>query len=114
MALSEKDKQLLADEKFDPRKVILACPLHSYFGPETGKSAGIALVRKTGKMDAACKTCWMVYYTCALSMVPPSERAQRLEEMTEVVRDCNQAVEQGKWDYEPLARPEVHIEKGNN
>lgn len=110
MALSDKDKALLADEHFDPRKVILGCPIHKYYGPTVAKHVPGVMKKNPTLMSLSCKTCWMVYYTVALSMIPPTDRAQRLEEMTEIVSDMNQAYEKGKWDFTPLAHPEVAFE----
>lgn len=100
--LTDKDKELLRDEHFDPRKIMVGCGQHHYYGPSKIKDVHPA----TG-----CKQCWMVYFLHDLASVPPSEREQRFEEIVEVVKNLNQLVEGGKWDFKPFKHPEIHIEK---
>jgi len=100
--LTDKDKDLLKDEHFDPRKMMVGCAQHSYYGPSK--------IIETHPAKN-CKQCWMVYFLHDLANVPPSERAQRFEEIEEVVRNLNQMVETGKWDFKPFKHPEISIEK---
>jgi hypothetical protein len=100
--LTDKDKDLLKDEHFDPRKILVGCSQHFYYGPSKIKEVHPA---------QGCKQCWMTYFLHDLSNVPPSERAQRFDEIEEVVRNLNQMVETGKWDFKPFKRPEIEIEK---
>jgi hypothetical protein len=100
--LTDKDKALLTNEMFDPRGMMVCCATHQYYGPTK-------LVKS--HPATGCKQCWMVYFLHDLASVPPSERAQRFDEIEEVVRNLNQMVESGKWDYKPFARPDIKIEK---
>jgi hypothetical protein len=110
MPLSEKDKALLQDEHFDPRRVMVGCEAHQYYGPISNK-IGVGAVKNLGEKHLSCTQCWMTYWVHDLASVPPSQRAERMEEAMEVVRNLNQMVEQGKWDYRALKRPEIIIEK---
>lgn len=100
--ISDRDKELLSDEQFDPRKLMLCCHQHFYFGPSPNTKVSPV---------HGCKECWMVYFLHDLCTVPPSQRAQRMEEMVEVVRNLNQMYESGQWDFKPYAAPKVEIEK---
>ncbi len=96
--LTAEDKKLIEDERFDPNRIILGCEAHKYFGPSEVTKAFPA---------EGCKRCWMVFIIHDLASVAPSERAQRFSEFEEVVRNLNQAVEHGKWDFVAFRHPEI-------
>lgn len=66
----------------DKKKVYLLCEHHGYGG-------GLPPLHST------CKACWQVYYSIALSRVPPSKKDQRLEEWSQMVHHLAEMAERG-------------------
>lgn len=61
-----------------------------YFGPsKNGTEAKPAL---------GCPKCWFVLYFHDIATTPPEKRAQRLDELTEVIHHTVECVKQGKFD----------------
>lgn len=104
MPLTEQQKQEFLKEALDTRKVILHCGTHQYYGPDkNGKH-----IKKPAKN---CKDCWMVFYFYDLANSPPDQRERRLEELTEVLRNVVQSVEQGTWDFKPFEKAKIEVTK---
>lgn len=97
---SVAEKEAWAGEVFDDKKVLLHCGLHSYVGSDTPPK------------PRGCKECWQAYWWFKIARTPPHLRAQRIEEAIKMVRDANQAIEQGTWDFHVDERyPHATIEK---
>jgi hypothetical protein len=77
------------------------CPKHMYFGPSK--------VADT-KPKQGCSECWLVYFLHDIASVPPSQREQRLEELTEVIHKLNEHVEKGTWDFTPNRHAQIEFE----
>jgi len=92
---------------------MVGCEAHQYYGPIKNDTA-VGFRNNLGEKHLGCTQCWMTYWVHDIASVPPSQRAQRMEEALEVVRNLNQMVEQGKWDYQGFKRPEISIEKDTN
>jgi hypothetical protein len=54
-----------------------------------------------------CPECWRCYNYSDYAITPPSMRAQRLEEYSEVIHKMVEAEDKGKWDFYPEERPEI-------
>jgi hypothetical protein len=102
MSFTEKDKAQLKDEKRDPRRILAGCTLHGYYGPS------IVAITKPAH---GCKECWMVWWLHELLKYPASERDEAMEMAFESITKCNEAVENGTWNFTPFDRPEITIEK---
>jgi hypothetical protein len=76
-----------AGEVLNPQKVLLHCGVHSYVGSDTPPP------------PRGCKNCWEAYWWYKIASTPPHLRQERLEQAMKMVRDANQAVEAGKFDF---------------
>lgn len=95
---SESEVTALLAEVMDKEKVLLHCEPHRYLGSSTPPTS------------RGCKYCWEAYYWYMLASTPPHLREERLELLERGVAHAVELVEQGKFDFEPLARPEIHTE----
>lgn len=89
-------------EIMDPNKVTVYCGLHSYFGPSKN---GV----ETKPMQG-CSRCWTVLYFYDIVNTAPERRAERLEELTEVLHKVTEMADKGTWDFEPYRHSKVEIE----
>lgn len=101
MALSDQDKVDTLKELFDPSKVNLKCGQHLYFGPVKDKPEVTPML--------GCVDCWKVWYIHEIATTPPSERAQKLEELESVLHDMTQMIERGEWDFVPFDHAQIEI-----
>lgn len=76
-----------ASEVLDTKKVLLHCGIHSYVGSDTPPQ------------PLGCKNCWEAYWWFKIASTPPHLRMERLEKAMKMVRDANQAVEAGNFDF---------------
>lgn len=102
MALT-KEQQDYLNEVVDPQKVALYCGTHMYFGPSKAGTVG-------EKPHMGCPKCCFVMYFHDLATTPPDKRAQRLDELDEVLHKVVEEVEAGRWDFQALRHAEVKVE----
>jgi len=95
---TQLEKEVLLDEVTDRNKVLLICETHQYIadGPP---------------VVADCKDCWMAYYTKLYAQTPPNKREESLDLWEEALRNACQLEDEGKFDFKPLDRPIIKIEK---
>lgn len=114
MSLSEKDRAQLADERLDPRRLNLCCPLHNYYGPigrnDQFQGSRIVPARLREHPALGCASCIKVFYIFDVLSVPPSERAQRFEELEEVMTKMVEQAEMGKFDFTAYRHPVIEYE----
>jgi len=79
-------------------KVVLRCSKHPKFDG-------------SGQPTQGCKDCWLLWFVLVLRKVPPERRAEKIEELLMVVRHMIEEVKAGRFDYQPLPHPVIHIEK---
>lgn len=112
--LSDKDKAQLADERLDPRRLNLVCPIHNYYGPigrnDQFQGARIVPVRFREHPALGCAACIKIFYIFDVLSVPPSERAQRFEELEEVMTKMVEHAEKGKFDFRANRHPIIEFE----
>jgi len=103
LPLSEKDKAQLEDEKLDARRLNLCCALHNYFGPwyrdDSFRGAHIVPAVYREHPMIGCAACLKVYYVYDILSVPPSERAQRMEELEEVIAKMVEYADKGQFNF---------------
>lgn len=103
MPLSEKDRTQLEDEHLDPRRLNLACEIHGYYGPyrrDSNFRGALIVPPKLRKHPAlGCSACMKVFYVFDILSVPPSERAQRLEELEEVIAKMVEFADRGQFNF---------------
>jgi hypothetical protein len=88
-------RQLYADI-MDTNKVQLVCGKHNYLASEKPPTS------------VGCKNCWEAWWWHKIATTPAHLRAERIEQATAMLRHANEAYERGEFDFEPLARPEIH------
>jgi hypothetical protein len=89
-----------AGEVLNPQKVLLHCGVHNYIASDTPPP------------PRGCKNCWEAYWWFKIASTPPHLRQERLEQAFKMVRDANQAIETGTWDFQVAeGYPEAKIEK---
>lgn len=101
MPLTEQERGDFLSEALDSKKVQIYCKLHNYFGPS--KTAEV-------KPNKGCAQCWMVFYFYDIATAPPHTRAQRLDELTEVVHKAVELAQSGKWDINIDPHANIKIE----
>lgn len=101
MPLTEKQTNDYLAEALDSQKVNLYCKQHAYFGPSKTHEA---------KPHRGCQQCWMVFYVHDIASAPPHQRAQKLEELEEVLHKVVELVDAGKWDV--TINPHATVEFG--
>jgi len=102
MAYSDAEKEQILRDIGDPKRVLVFCQKHMYFGePETAPAAG-------------CKGCWLVYYTILIGRTPPHLRAQRIEELRSLISHMNEEVEKGNFDIDLFNQPVVTVDRNAN
>lgn len=115
MALSEKDRAQLLDERLDPRRLNLSCPLHNYYGPigrnDQFQGARIVPIRMREHPAIGCADCIRIYYIFDVLSVPPSERAQRFEELEEVMLKMLEKADKGDFDFVAFRHPIVSYDE---
>lgn len=103
MPLTDKDRIQLADEKLDPRRLNLNCPIHNYWGPigrnDQFQGARIVPIRMREHPALGCANCIKIYYIFDILSVPPSQRAERFEELEEVMLKMLEQAEKGNFDF---------------
>ncbi|CAN5950548.1 unnamed protein product [Sphagnum jensenii] len=57
-----------------------------------------------------CPKCWFVLYFHDIATAPPETRAQRLDELEEVVNKSCELAARGNWDYEPYRHSKIDLE----
>lgn len=111
MPLSEKDRTQLADEKLDPRRLNLQCVIHNYFGPigrnDQFQGARIVPAHMREHPVLGCAQCVKVFYIMDILSVPPSQRAQRFEELEEVVTKMVEYADKGQFDFNAYRHPVI-------
>ena len=100
--MNEKDRLQLEAETRDPKRIYAGCGLHGYYGPSH-------LVDT--KPATGCADCWKAWWLAHILKFPASERAAALDQAFEAIAKCNEAVENGTWDFTPFEKPEIHIDK---
>lgn len=85
-------------EETQSKSVILRCGRHEYFGDGPIK-------------EPSCKDCCMVYLFKMLADLPPSVRAERLDQLEATLNHMAEDINRGTWDYKPFAHPKITIEK---
>jgi hypothetical protein len=118
LPLTEADKAQLADEKFDPKRAYPCCPLHNYYGP-VGKNdqfqgARIVPIHVREHPYMGCKYCIKVFYICDIASVPPSQRAERFEELEEVLTKLYEKAERGQFDFRVNRHAELKWDDDEN
>lgn len=112
--LNEKDRAQLKNEKLDPNHLNLVCPIHSYYGPigrnDQFQGARIVPVRVREHPALGCANCIKIFYIFDILSVPPSERAQRFEELEEVMMKMIEHAEKGKFDFRANRHPIIEFE----
>jgi hypothetical protein len=103
--MSEKDKRQLMEETRDPRTILVCCGLHRYYGP--------SMIVDTRPVPG-CKQCWMVWWLHEILKFPPSQRAEAIDQAFEAVAKCNEAVENGTWNFSPHLHPKITYEDDGN
>ena len=98
MALTDQQKKEMLSEIFDSQKVQVKCGKHLYFAGS-----------KDAKPALGCSDCWRVYFINELATTPPNERAQKLDELDEVIRKMVQMVEAGQWDLNLYKHPKIEF-----
>lgn len=101
MALTEQQKNQYLAEIFDEKRVNLWCSKHNYLGPVKG--------RPEVKPASRCADCWKIWFIHELATTPADQRAKKLDEIEEVLRDMVQMVEAGTWDFEPYEHAKIEI-----
>lgn len=101
MPLSEQEKNQYLSEAMDSQKVQLYCKEHMYFGPSREQS-----IRPT----KGCTQCWMVFYFKDIASAPPHMRAQRLDELEEVLHKAVELAQSGRWDININPHADIKIE----
>ena len=84
---SVPEREAWAAEVLDTKKVLLHCGVHKYVASDTPPP------------PVGCKNCWEAYWWYKIASTPPHLRLKRLEEAMKMVRDANQAIEEGNWDF---------------
>lgn len=79
------------------------CGDHAYFGPN---SMG------RGAPTAGCKKCWLTWFLRSLATTPVEQIPEKVEHLKETIHKMIELQSLGRWDFEPYAHPEVHIEAG--
>lgn len=87
------------EELMDPNKVTLYCGIHNYFGPSKG---GVQV-----KPALGCPRCCMVMYFYDIVNTAPERRAERLDELTEVLHKVAELSAKGKWDFTPYEHAQI-------
>jgi hypothetical protein len=111
LPLSEKDRAQLEDEKFDPVRAYPCCPLHGYYGPYRkndqfrGAMVVPAVIREHPVLG--CANCIKVYWLCDIASVPPSQRAERFEELEEVMHKMLEQAEKGLFDFTAFRHAQI-------
>lgn len=100
MSFTEQEQQDIIREAMSER-VNLMCGKHFYAGPSKNNPEI--------KPHPGCSQCWQVYFIKDIASVPPSMRAQRLDELEEVLHHMNEMVEKGTWDFEPYEHAKIEI-----
>lgn len=115
MPLSEKDHTQLLDERLDPHRLNLNCPLHNYWGPigrhDQFQGARIVPVHMREHPALGCASCIKIFYIFDVLSVPPSERAQRFEELEEVMMKMIEHAEKGKFDFTAYRHPVIKYDE---
>jgi len=99
VAISERDKQQFLAEHSGPPEYYIYCGTHGYFGA----------IDKPPISD--CSKCWQVYFIQRYLEVPPSERKEFLEKLTDVVRYSAESVKRGDFDVRLFKHPKVEIQR---
>lgn len=97
------DREKLLEEVLDPNKVSIYCGTHNYFGPTKPGQPEV-------KPGQNCPKCWTVLYLHDIATTPPAQRAQRLDELEEVIHKATELAARGMWDYEPLRHSKIEME----
>lgn len=111
MPLTDKDREQLSDEKLDPRRLNLQCPLHNYLGPigrnDQFQGARIIPVHVREHPAIGCAQCIKIWFIFDILSVPPSERAQRFEELEEVMTKMVEQADKGNFDFVAFRHPRI-------
>lgn len=87
LGMSDAQMEKYCAEVMDPQKVQLHCGVHSYVGSDIPPK------------PRGCKNCWEAYWWFKIASTPPHLRQQRIDEAYKMIRDANQAVENGDFDF---------------
>jgi hypothetical protein len=101
MALTSKQKEDVLREIFSSEKIQLRCGKHRYFGPIKGHPEVTPFM--------GCPDCWKVFFVSELASTPPDERAQKLDEIEEVLHKMVEMIEAGTWDLELYPHAQVEF-----
>lgn len=99
----DQAREMLA-EIFDDQKVNRVnffCAKHGYKGPVKD--------RPEITPGLSCAECWKIFYLVEIVKTPPDERAQKLEELEEIMQEMNKLIETGKFDLIVNPHAEVSI-----
>lgn len=114
MPLSIKDREQLADERLDPSRLNLNCPIHNYYGPigrkDQFQGARIVPAHMREHPAIGCANCIKIFYIFDILSVPPSDRAQRFEELEEVMMKMIEQSEKGNFDFVAFRHPKIKYE----
>lgn len=79
--------------------VILTCPKHAYVAARKCSSGAVVAIPPDSH---GCADCWRVYYISDYILTPENTRAQRLDELEEVIQHAAEFEREGKFgkDFE--------------
>lgn len=89
----------LLSEVMDKEKLTLFCGKHTYIASSIPPTA------------QGCKSCWECYYWYMIASTPPHLRAERLNQIEEMVAHAVEVVEKHEFDVKLYDRPVIHTEK---
>lgn len=99
-AWTEKQREQMIAEAFDPNKVTLICKRHMYAGQ--------------GMPTADCKDCSQVWWMNWAAKLPAHKRSEIIEEVHRLVKMAIELEQKGKFDVDLFRHPEVEIEPGED
>lgn len=112
--MDNKAKRELIDAALDPRKIILYCNNHQYFGPVKLARAfhahpETAIIRDNPM--PGCIKCWQVYFMHEIGSRPASEQKELLEQLERNIANAAQLEDAGLYDFVVSPKPEITFTK---
>ena len=95
MSISKYEQERIIEET-QSQDVVLQCSKHTYAG------AGPIV-------EPSCKECCQVFIFTLLAQLPPSKRAERLDQLEATLHHMAEDINRGTWDIKLFARPRIEM-----
>ena len=112
--MNKADKARFIDEVLDPRRVIVYCGRHQYYGPmDEVKAWRVNPTAKTIRTEPmeGCSRCWEVYFLHEIANAPPSKRNELLTQLEEAVHHAAELEDKRLFDFVVQRHANIEYEK---